>query len=81
MLTLYRGHWILTFCEQQWSSEITERATAEMLPTSVRATLTEGPGVCLARAKRLIDLYLGPASPPERRSLALRSQSGQAPAL
>jgi len=43
LLALYRGHWIFIFLADRWSSEITERATAEILPTNVSANLAEGP--------------------------------------
>ena len=67
MLTLYRGHWILTFCNLRWSSEITEWITGEILPTSVSAETDEGPEVCLTRAKRLVDVYLRTSEPRQYR--------------
>jgi hypothetical protein len=59
MLTLYRGHWIMIFFGQRWLCEITERASAEILPTRTSADVSEGPIICIERAKRLIDVYLG----------------------
>jgi hypothetical protein len=59
LLTFYRGHWILTFStDRRWTSEITERASAEILPTCVSVDLAEGLQTCIETAKRLIDMYL-----------------------
>ena len=57
MLTLYRGHWIIRHCDERWVCEITEKASSEILPTTVTASIQEGPIVCLARAKNLVDRY------------------------
>ena len=57
----YRGHRIVVHCDMGLTAEIAELKSMQTLPTMATATRAEGPEVCLARAKELVDLYCGPA--------------------
>lgn len=74
MLTLYRGHWIVLLSDIELTAEATEIGTNTPLPTTVRASLEEGPSVCLKRARALIDTYLGVQQVPARTGAGLGSQ-------
>lgn len=54
----YRGHCIQLTCHRLWDAVIVDTETGVMLPTKATALLREGRGVAIARACKLIDLYV-----------------------
>jgi len=58
----YRGHSIRVTRAGFWDAVITHAETGIIFPTKARAELEEGAAVAIARACRLIDLYLDATS-------------------
>lgn len=54
----YRGHSIHLTCHRLWDAVIVDAETGVMLPTKATALLREGRWVAIARAYKLIDLYV-----------------------
>ena len=57
VLSLYRHVWIVILNDDRYVAELTEFLTGESLPTSASSSLSEGPEVCLNRARAVVDLY------------------------
>jgi hypothetical protein len=57
----YRAYTIRVTRTARWDAILVEPVTGAVLPTKATASLHEGRGVALTRARALIDLYAGVA--------------------
>ena len=73
----YRGHSIRITRTRFWDAIIIEDETGIVLPTKATAHLNEGRAVLVARARELIDLYMGerPLESWQRRDVQILSFS------
>ncbi len=77
MLILYRGHWITLLVDQDFTAELTEARSGEPLPIKVSAHRSEGPHMCLDRARALIDGLSAHLSRPAPQQASGRSTAGE----